>query len=177
MQSTNYNLLGNVHWLELQRCGCVCVHNYNLLGNVHWLELHIQKQHHYLYYNLLGNVHWLELIVVAITVNNYYNLLGNVHWLELTANAVLKRAHYNLLGNVHWLEIIRLIITGIMPLSPRAKIVLLQCLPTRLLLTYPPYSPISKSVNATPRLCHTVRRMRCFWRSWLSIKLLSVSIP
>ncbi len=34
--------------------------NYNLLGNVHWLEQYLIRKERGFDYNLLGNVHWLE---------------------------------------------------------------------------------------------------------------------
>ena len=43
-------------WIE----AAVDAHNYNLLGNVHWLELKSDTLTSTIYYNLLGNVHWLE---------------------------------------------------------------------------------------------------------------------
>ena len=44
------------------------VPDYNLLGNVHWLELNYSDYPHQVDYNLLGNVHWLEPQLDGITI-------------------------------------------------------------------------------------------------------------
>ena len=68
----DYNLLGNVHWLEPFSSPAAPDRNYNLLGNVHWLELNRCFRCLCHYYNLLGNVHWLQRAFADI-FNHRYN--------------------------------------------------------------------------------------------------------
>ncbi len=45
----------NTSWSVVLGCS-----DYNLLGNVHWLEQQAEIDAQAVHYNLLGNVHWLS---------------------------------------------------------------------------------------------------------------------